>query len=84
MKKPIIISSFLLLTVSLVGCNTLHNVGAFGANTVGAGVNVVTGTGAFLGRGLDRGVGFVTGRDGLIYRHGHYYKVKHGRYVYVR
>lgn len=74
--KLILTSSALLMSLSLVGCNTMDQasqysnstVGAgvkYGANVVGTGVGFVADTGAAVGHGVgkvvDTGVGFVTG-----------------------
>ncbi|HHF7365215.1 TPA: hypothetical protein ACPSKY_000308 [Legionella bozemanae] len=74
--KVIIASSALLMSLSLVGCNTMNEasqysnetVGAgvkYGANVVGKGVGFVADTGAAVGQGfgkvVDTGVGAVTG-----------------------
>ncbi|KTD73717.1 hypothetical protein [Legionella tucsonensis] len=73
--KVIIASSALLMSLSLVGCNTMNEasqysnatVGAgvkYGANVVGTGVGFVADTGAAVGHGIgrvvDTGVGVVT------------------------
>lgn len=66
-------------------------------SVVGTGVGVVTGTGAAIGRGfgtvVGTGTGIVTGqrvyykptgyyhKTQVIYRHGHHYMLKNGRYV---
>ncbi|KTC89867.1 hypothetical protein OQJ18_06710 [Fluoribacter dumoffii] len=74
--KRIITSSTLLISLSLMGCNTMNNVSQYSNSTVGAGVNYgarvvgtgvgyVADTGAFVGKGvgtvIDTGVGTVMG-----------------------
>ncbi|WP_454783243.1 hypothetical protein [Legionella sp. WA2022007384] len=74
--KLILTSSALLMSLSLVGCNTMNQasqysnstVGAgvkYGANVVGTGVGFIADTGAAVGHGVgkvvDTGVGVVTG-----------------------
>ncbi|QMT59847.1 MULTISPECIES: hypothetical protein [unclassified Legionella] len=74
--KAIITSTALLMSLSLVGCNTMNQaaqysnqtVGAgvkYGANVVGTGVGFIANTGAAVGHGVGRvvgtGVGVVTG-----------------------
>ncbi|PWY56484.1 hypothetical protein DGG96_02290 [Legionella qingyii] len=73
--KVIVTSSALLMSLSLVGCNTMDQasqysnstVGAgvkYGANVVGTGVGFIADTGAAVGNGVgkvvDTGVGVVT------------------------
>lgn len=77
MKKLIITSSAVLISLSLVSCNTMNDASQFsnrtvgtgikyGAQTVGTGVGYVTNAGAFVGRG----VGTVVGTGvGVITRH---------------
>lgn len=75
MNKLVIASSALILSLSLVGCNTARDASQFGTqtvgtgvkygvNTVGTGVGIVTNTGAAVGQGigsvLSTGVGVVT------------------------
>ena len=69
------------------------------ANVVGGGVGVVSKTGAFIGNGVGRvvssGVGIFTGqptgyhhvnysKSGVVYHHGHQYRVQNGKYVLIR
>lgn len=84
--KRIITSSALLMSVSLVGCNTMNNVSQYSNQTVGAGVNYgahvvgtgvgyVANTGAFIGNGVgkvvDTGVGVVTGHRATYHQVGY-------------
>jgi uncharacterized lipoprotein NlpE involved in copper resistance len=77
MKKLIITSSALVMSLSLVGCNTLNNTASYtsstvgtglqyGARTIGAGVGVVGNTGYAVGRGVGNvfgsTVGWVSGK----------------------
>lgn len=81
MKKMVIASSALLLSLGLVGCHTVNDVSQFGANTVGTGVKytantVGTGvglfsnTGAAVGQGIGKvvntGVGVVNTGVGVV------------------
>ncbi len=74
--KAVITTSALLMSLSLVGCNTMNEVSQYsnstvgagvkyGANVVGTGVGFVADTGAAVGHGVgrvvDTGVDVVTG-----------------------
>lgn len=82
MKKLIVASSALLASLTLVGCNTMSDVGnytsstvgtgmKYGAQTIGAGVGVVANTGAAVGKGVGTvvgaGAGLLTGQP--VYSH---------------
>ncbi|HRD71377.1 MAG TPA: hypothetical protein PK657_14685 [Legionella sp.] len=59
MKKIIIIASTILASVSLIGCNTMNNVGQAGTAVVDGGVKVVSTTGRAVGTVVGTGVGVV-------------------------
>ncbi|MFT4058139.1 MAG: hypothetical protein QM652_01170 [Legionella sp.] len=72
MKKLIITSSALAISLSLVGCNTMSNTAnyttstvghgvKYGARTVGTGVGVVGNTGTAVGRGVGSVFGSTVG-----------------------
>lgn len=81
MKKLVITSSALIMSLSLVGCNTMNTssqyanstIGTgvkYSATTIGTGVGYVANTGAFVGRGVGTvvgtGVGVVGSGVGLV------------------
>lgn len=88
MKKILVISSAVAISLSLAGCNTMNDTTRFAnstvgtgvkytANTVGAGVGVISNTGAAIGQGVgtvvNSGVGLVSGHPAR-YQHNQYHK----------
>jgi len=90
MKKLAIVSSALLMSLSLVGCNTtntmVNDTNRFGSATVGTGMGFVAHTGNAMGQGvgnvINTSTGWIMGKPA--YRNGHHYVLKHGKYVRVQ
>lgn len=59
--KKLIIGCSVVMSLNLVGCNTLDSASQFSNNTVGKGVKYVSTTGAYVGRTVGNGVGTVLG-----------------------
>jgi type 1 fimbria pilin len=90
MKKMAMTSTALLMTLSLVGCNTtnsmMNDANRFGGATVGTGMGFVANTGQAVGKGVGNVLGTTTGwiMGKPASQNGSRYVLKHGKYVRVQ
>lgn len=96
MKNTIIVGTILSVSLSLIGCGTLHNTTQTSTSMVNTGERVVKHTGHAVGTTVNAGINLLTGKPatqhdvvvyrkhGVIHNNGHIYKIEQGKYVLVR